>query len=194
MFFWEIIQDLCGESGTEPLCWNRTCWISGKMHSLVKSLNPCEKNLSWIHGRCSGVCIYSCHSPHSDLFYQRYEDCEDSKGTWGLHIYEWWSACSSFLERVCSTVGATAYIWNITLGPAVDGTDFLTVTFFKVRNQFLVSPVLTEISDERKLVRFEFLILWRMGIIKSLLPERNVSADKGKKIANHSLLVLNVVK
>ncbi|GAA6316929.1 hypothetical protein F310043J5_14350 [Anaerostipes hominis (ex Lee et al. 2021)] len=91
-------------------------------------------------------------------------------------------------------MGATAYIWNITLGPAVDGTDFLTVTFFKVRNQFLVSPVLTEISDERKLVRFEFLILWRMGIIKSPLPERNVSADKGKKIANHSLLVLNVVK
>ena len=93
-----------------------------------------------------------------------------------------------------TTAGTTVFIWDITLGSAVDGTDFLTVTFFKVRNQLLISPGLTENCNERKLISFEFLVLWKVGIIKSPLPERNVSADKRKKITNHSLLVLNVVK
>lgn len=72
--------------------------------------------------------------------------------------------------------------------------DFLTITFFKVRNQLFVSPVLTEVCDERERVRFKFLILWGMGIIKRPLSERDVSADKGKKIADNLLLVLNVGK
>ena len=42
----------------------------------------------------------------------------------------------------------------------------------------LVSPVLPEVSDQRKLINFEFLVLGRMGIIKSPLLERDISANK----------------
>lgn len=41
-----------------------------------------------------------------------------------------------------------------------------------------VSPVLTEVSNPGKFINLEFLTLRGMGIIKSPLLERNVSADK----------------
>lgn len=40
-------------------------------------------------------------------------------------------------------------------------------------------PVLLDKGfDDRKLINLKFLILWRMGIIKSPLFERNISANK----------------
>ena len=92
------------------------------------------------------------------------------------------------------TAWTAAIIRNVTFTATADRADLLAIAFFKVRNQFPVSPVLTEICKERKFIRFEFLVLWGVRIIKSPLAERNVSADKRKKIANNSLLVLNVVK
>nr|WP_330408753.1 hypothetical protein [[Clostridium] symbiosum] len=73
---------------------------------------------------------------------------------------------------------AGAGIRDIALGTAADRADFLTVTRFKVRDEFFIGPVLPEVRDERKLINFELLIFGRMGIIKSLLLERDISADK----------------
>ena len=73
-------------------------------------------------------------------------------------------------ERLWGITTRTAAIFqDITLGAAGNGADFLTVAIFEVRNQFLVRPALAEISDERKGIRFEFLILRGVGIIKSPL-------------------------
>ena len=48
--------------------------------------------------------------------------------------------------------------------------------------------------DDRKLINFKFLILWRMGILKSPLFQRYVSADKVNKPTNLLMLVLNKLK
>ena len=69
--------------------------------------------------------------------------------------------------------------------------DFLTVTLFKVRDEFFIGPILTEISDKRKLINLEFLIFWRMRIIKSPLLERNISANKVDQPAVLLIKVLN---
>ena len=47
--------------------------------------------------------------------------------------------------------------------------DFLTISFFEVRNQVFVSPILLEVSNQRKFINLEFLIFRGMGIIKSPL-------------------------
>ena len=60
----------------------------------------------------------------------------------------------------------------------VDRADFFTVPFFEVRDEVFVIPVLPKVSDQRELVDLEFLVLWRMGIIKSPLLERDISTDK----------------
>ena len=67
---------------------------------------------------------------------------------------------------------------NVTFRASADRTDFLTVAFFEVRDEVFVVPVLAEVSDQRKFINLELLILWRMGIIKSPLLERDISADK----------------
>ena len=76
------------------------------------------------------------------------------------------------------TAGTGTVIGDITFGPPADGTDLLFITFFKVRDQFLISPVLAEIRDQRKFINLIFLVFRRMGIIKGLLLEWDVSADK----------------
>lgn len=88
-------------------------------------------------------------------------------------------------------MGEAAFLWNITLGSAVDRIDFLSVIFFKVRDQFFVSLVLTEICNETKLVCFKFLMLWRMEIVKSPLFKWNVSAGKVQKPAVLLVKILN---
>ena len=45
------------------------------------------------------------------------------------------------------TAGAGTVIGDVTIGTSADGTDLLFVTFFKVRDQLLISPVLAEIRD-----------------------------------------------
>lgn len=77
-----------------------------------------------------------------------------------------------------TTARAGAGIRDVASGTAADSADFLTVTFFKVGYEFLIGSVLPEVRDERKLVDFDLLIFRGKGIIKSPLPERNISANK----------------
>ena len=58
------------------------------------------------------------------------------------------------------TTGTGTVIGDVTFGPPFDGTDLLFVTFFKVRDQFLISPVLTEIGDQREFINLYF---WYFG-------------------------------
>ena len=76
------------------------------------------------------------------------------------------------------TTGTGTVIGDVTFGPSFDGTDLLFVTFFKVRDQFLISPVLTEIGDQREFINLVFLVFRGMGVIKRPLSEWDESADK----------------
>lgn len=76
------------------------------------------------------------------------------------------------------TTGAGAVVWNITIRAAADRTYLLTIAFFVVRDEIFISPVLSEIGDQRKFINLEFLVLGGMGIIKSPLLEGDISADK----------------
>ena len=76
------------------------------------------------------------------------------------------------------TTGTGTVIGDVTFGPPFDGTDLLFVTFFKVRDQFLISPVLTEIGDQREFINLVFLVFRGMGVIKRPLFEWDESADK----------------
>ena len=76
------------------------------------------------------------------------------------------------------TTGTGTVIGDVTFGPPFDGTDLLFVTFFKVRDQFLISPVLTEIGDQREFINLVFLVFRGMGVIKRPLFEWDISADK----------------
>lgn len=94
----------------------------------------------------------------------------------------------------CITTGASAVIRNVTFRPAADRAYLLTITFFEVRDEILISPVLTEVGDQRELINLELLVFGGMGIIKSPLLKGNVSADKVKKPADLFMLVLNKLK
>ena len=92
------------------------------------------------------------------------------------------------------TAGAGAGVRNITFRPTADRADFFTVTFFVVRDEIFISPVLAEVSDQREFINLELLVFWGMGIIKSPLLQGNVSADKVKKPTDLFMLVLNKLK
>ena len=92
------------------------------------------------------------------------------------------------------TSWAGASIRNITFGAAADRVEFFAIAFFVIRNELLISPVLVEVGDERKFVNLELLIFWGMGIIKSPLFERNVSAYKVNKPAVLLVKILNYRK
>jgi hypothetical protein len=89
------------------------------------------------------------------------------------------------------TARAGAGLRDITFRPAADRTDLLSITLFVVRDQFLVSPVLPEVSDKREFINFELLVFGRMGIIESPLLEGNVFADKADQPAVLLVKVLN---
>lgn len=74
--------------------------------------------------------------------------------------------------------GTGTVFGDVTFGLPSDGTDLLTVTFFKVRDQFLISPVLSEICDQREFINLVLLVFRGMGVIKRPLLEWDVSADK----------------
>lgn len=76
-----------------------------------------------------------------------------------------------------TTETATA-VGDIAGRTTTDRKNLLTVAFFVVRDEIFVSPVLAEVSEQRKFINAEFLVLGRMRIIKSPLPERKVSTDK----------------
>ena len=92
------------------------------------------------------------------------------------------------------TAGTGAGVWNITFRPAADWADLFAIAFFVVRDEILISPVLAEVSDQRKLINLELLVFGGMGIIKSPLLKGNVSADKVEKPADLFMLVLNKLK
>ena len=76
------------------------------------------------------------------------------------------------------TTGTGTVIGDVTFRPPFDGTDLLAVMFFKERDQFLISPVLTEIGDQREFINLVFLVFRGMGVIKRPLFEWDESADK----------------
>ena len=79
--------------------------------------------------------------------------------------------------------------------------DGLTITTLNRFNRLSILPLIefekelpilfVEGFDDRKLVNLEFLILWRVGIVESLLLERDISADKVNKPAVLLVKVLN---
>ena len=76
------------------------------------------------------------------------------------------------------TAWAGAVVRDIAFRASADRTDLLAITFFKVRDEIFISPVLTKIGDQGKFVNFELLIFGGMGIIKGPLLKRDISADK----------------
>lgn len=89
------------------------------------------------------------------------------------------------------TAGAGTVVRDVAFGSAADRTDLLTITFFKVREQFFISPVLSEVGDKREFINLELLVLWGVGIIKSPLFQRDISADKVNQPAVLLVKVLN---
>ena len=89
------------------------------------------------------------------------------------------------------TPGAGAGVWDITFGPAADRADLLAIAFFVVRDKFLVSPVLSEIGNKGELINLELLVFWGIGIIKSPLPEGDISADEVNQPAVLLIKILN---
>ena len=85
-----------------------------------------------------------------------------------------------FIEEGFGSITARTgtVIRDVALRTAADRADFLTITFFVVGNEVLVSPVLPKVGDKRELINLELLIFGRMGIIKSPLLKRDISADK----------------
>jgi hypothetical protein len=81
-------------------------------------------------------------------------------------------------------------IIDITLRASGNRLNLLTITPFDVWNVIPVIPWVV-VKNLREFINLEFLVLRRMRIIINPLLEWNVSADKVKKIANNSLLVLN---
>ena len=69
--------------------------------------------------------------------------------------------------------------------------DLLPIASFKVRDQFFISPVLAEVSDQREFINFELLVFGGMGIVKSPLLERDISTDKVYQPAVLLVTVLN---
>ena len=92
------------------------------------------------------------------------------------------------------TARAGAVLWDVAFRAAVYGADLFAIAFFVVRDKFFISPVLPEVSDQRKLVDLELLVFGGMGIIKSPLLERDVSADEHDQPAVLLVKVLNKLK
>ena len=89
------------------------------------------------------------------------------------------------------TAWAGAGVRNITFRPAADRADLFAIAFFVVGDEILISPVLTEVSDQREFINFELLVLWGMGIIKSPLLEGDISADEVDQPAVLLVKILN---
>ena len=89
------------------------------------------------------------------------------------------------------TTRTGAAVRDVAFRAAADRTYFLTIALFVVRDEILVSPALTKICDQGKFVNFELLVFWRMGIVKSPLLKRDISADEVDEPAILSVEILN---
>ena len=85
-----------------------------------------------------------------------------------------------FIEKWLGSIasGTGTVVRDVTFRASADGSYFLAVTLFKVRDEVFVVPVLAEISNQGEFINLELLVLRRMGIIKSPLLERDIPADK----------------
>ena len=84
--------------------------------------------------------------------------------------------------------------WNIAFYSAEYWTYGFVIAMLVIRDEILPVPVLLIGYDFRKLINLEFLVLWRMGIVKSPLFERDISTNKINKPADLFMLVLNELK
>ena len=92
------------------------------------------------------------------------------------------------------TAGTGTVIRDVAFRAAADRTDLLAITFIKVRDEIFISPVLTEVSDQREFISFELLVLGRVGIIESQLLERDISANEVNKPAVLLVKILNYIE
>ena len=80
---------------------------------------------------------------------------------------------------------------DVTFLTAGNRLDLNIVAVFKVRNKKLPVPFMLYDLDFREFVHFELLVFWGMGIIKSPLFERDISANKVNLPAVLAIKVLN---
>ena len=86
---------------------------------------------------------------------------------------------------------AGAVIGYITFGSAEHRLYGFAVTRFVVRNEVVPFPILFMGNDAGKYIYFEFLIFRGMRIIKSPLPEGDISADEVNQPAVLLIKILN---
>ena len=92
------------------------------------------------------------------------------------------------------TCRALTAFWNITFFTAGDWLDFLVIFVLKVGDKDLPVPLILAEANTWKFVRFEFLVLRRVGIIKRPLLKWYVFADKVNQPAILLIKVLNKLK
>ena len=156
----------------------RTFWVYALMYNEVPAFFPGNKGVATmgtakLHRRKTAVLRRKSGST---------DFTEDLPFRSIVFVKEWFRSITAW---------AGAGIRDVAFRAAADGPDFLTIAFFVVRDEFSVSPVLTEIGDQREFINFELLILWRVGIIKCPLLKRDVSANKVDQPAVLLVKVLN---
>ena len=73
-------------------------------------------------------------------------------------------------------------------------SEFFVVALLVVGNEIFPVPFLLKRNDSGELVDLIFLIFGRVGIIKSPLFERDISADKVQKLTDNFMLVFDILK
>ena len=86
---------------------------------------------------------------------------------------------------------AGTMFWNITIAMPENRLNGFVIAMLVIRDEIFPVPVLLIGYDFREFINLELLVLRRMGIIKSPLLERDISADKVNKPADLFMLVLN---
>lgn len=76
------------------------------------------------------------------------------------------------------TRGTSAVIRDVTFLTSGNGFDLVVIFVFKIRDKELPIPVVVQDMDFRQIIGFKLLILGGVGIIKSPLFKRDISADK----------------
>ena len=126
----------------------------------------------------------------------------------GEAVFIWGNVCIAYLAfqlsglaviavkiRLRGAAGrAGAVLRDVTFFTAGDGFYFNMVPVFKVRDEETPVPLLMDNLDVWKLVHFQFLITWGMGILKSPLLEGDISADNVNQPAVLLIKILNYGK
>ena len=73
---------------------------------------------------------------------------------------------------------AGTVIWDVAFLTPCNRLDLNVISVFEVRDKQLPIPFMVVKFNLGEFVSFELLVLWRVRIVKSPLPERNISADK----------------